>query len=163
MVERANVDRVFLVYDKKLNHRATRSDVSKFAAHFKQELKNIFTSDSLTDILADTSSMSYYNKNPIINARLSEIANQYSNVLCSNPQEEELMEEESISPKKSHRNYYITELSAPTAETSKTYSQATSSTSLSSSQISTLTNTVASKNREEMTQFQENRQIHHQV
>lgn len=110
MVERANSDKIFLVYDKKLNHQATRSDVRKFAAHFKQELKNILTPDSLQNILADTSSMSYYNNNPIIKAHLSDITNQYSTILCSNPQEEEPMEEDSTSPLKPHRNYYITEL-----------------------------------------------------
>ena len=35
VVKRANSDRIFLVYDKKLNHQTTRSDVRKLAAHFK--------------------------------------------------------------------------------------------------------------------------------
>ena len=76
------------------------------------------------------------------------------------------MEEANTSPYKTHRNYYITELPTPTqttAGTPKTYSQDTLTTSLLPSQIFTLTNTVASKNREEMSGFQKNIQIHNRV
>lgn len=92
MVERANSDRVFLIYDKKFNHQETRSAVRKFVAHFKQELQNIFTQESLNEIVADSSYMPYYNNNPISNARLSNAVLKYSSLLTSNPQEEDPME-----------------------------------------------------------------------
>ena len=103
--------------------------------------------------------MPYYTNNPVSNARLSKAVQQYSDILTSNPQEEEQIEEISAVPHRTHKKHYLTELPTQTQTTDisqRTYLQITSNTSLSPSQISTLTDTVASKTRAEITRFKEN-------
>ena len=58
MVERANSDCIFLVYDKQLDHQETRKEVRKFVPQFKKEYRDIFTQESLQKIKTETTYMS---------------------------------------------------------------------------------------------------------
>ena len=73
MVERANTDRIFLVYKKGKHPTQTRIEVRKFAAHLNQELHKIFPPESLQIIRTVSSNMSYYSTSTQENTKFSDM------------------------------------------------------------------------------------------
>ena len=96
--------------------------------------------------------MSFYQKDSQQHTRLTDPIKKYETHITSNPQEEELVDDFPPTPTTYKRRFYFTEekLSENIHNTSPSYSQVTSSTSLSATQISSIPDTVASKNTQEI-------------
>ena len=133
MVERANTDRIFLVYKKGQQPTQTRIEVRKFVAHLNQELHKIFPPESLQVIRTVSTNMSYYSPSTQDNTNFRDMVKKYADKLNSNPQEDETCEENFATPPNIKKHYITTTPSTPTSEVSslKSYSQATAATPFS--------------------------------
>jgi hypothetical protein len=146
-VERANENRIFLIYNKTTTPEKRR-EVRKFVKHLRSEIHTVLTSESIQKITEKVYNMSFYQNDTQQHSRLTDAVKKYEDFITSNPQEEEVITEHFPStPTNLRKKYFFTDQKTLDTNTNMTasYSQVASTTSLSATQISVITESVASK------------------
>ena len=100
MIERASGNRIFLVYSKTDTTQQQRRDIRSFIPQLRKELYEKVTPESLENIISNQDDIYTYNEDEKPNKSFTTALNTYANILLSNPQDQEPIEEINAQPKK---------------------------------------------------------------